>query len=395
MGWDDIDLSKLLSGMVTFKDTSEVVFVDFLNTFARAIAEKDQITMPELVTGEGVPIELITFSGAPVGSQAFKDNYRLMLTRLKAKVTNPWTKSGSGSGSWYLETVLTDINNASLHIVSQDDFRTAMGENAYDLLFSVNNLDSIAFDKLWTAEILQSIKPALELMQVFTPLIVSSVSTGNPIGDLLLNQYDLVDGDISTSVRLRRLNTLGDVGGTFDQAVAGNTNPYTSESIDLGIPTVYLNDQEITHSANTNKWTIGIQTFFDVTRIRYKTQDLNGSTIDMEVVPVAEIDNNYRRPEAGKYRRILANQPVHPDYPIIQFPNKLLVQTPVDSFTFTPSQGNEKLLSFFGGVPFDPFTPLNGEDLSLGSYVEDQLFQAGDETAYVNTNNPALEFFIA
>ena len=408
MGWDDIDLSKVLSGMNTFRNTSVVNIGEYLDTFARAIQEKDQVTMPEAFSGGGVPTEEIIFSGAPVGSAAFKVNYRLMLTRLKAKINFPWTSGRSSSPfPWFFKTVLTDVNNASLHIVSQDDFRTAMSESAYDLLFSEGNLNNIAFDQLWTAEILQSIKPALELMQVFIPSATTSPSTATPVRPLILNQVDFINGEASTSIWRSRKFNRGSDNADFATALSENNNPWDVDPVETSAGArSYEYAVEIIHALNSGtsqpRWTIGTFAFpnrrprwrfQDRIRTRYKTQDLNDVTIDMEALPVAAIRSNYRRSN-NEYGPLTAafnlNFPhIHPS-----FDDELNIPTPVDSVSFSASEGGEKVLSFWQGIPFDPSSPLNGEGMAAGTYEEDQVFQADDETFYVNTNNPALEFFI-
>jgi len=406
MGWDDIDLDKVVAGMITFKDTSVVNVGDYLDTFARAIAEKDQITMPETVSGEGVPIELITFSGAPVGSAAFKANYRKMLSRLKAKIDFPWTRNRQNSfNPWYFNTVLTDVNNASLYEVSQDDFRNAMGEGAYDLLFSENSLNSVAFDRLWTAEILQSIKPALELMQVFVPLIDFSDSIGSPVGDIFLNQLDSINGEAATSIALDRDSFRTTNNATFADLLSQNTNPWFTVPLDISASArSYRGSTGISHASTSDisvpgSWANFDQLFRDKTRLRYKTQDLNDVTVAMEVTAVSEISFNIRFTNRD-YRATYPDQPFLTNYPIISDGARLIVNTPVISNDFSDAEGVGQVLSFFdnsplGPVPFEPQAPLGGEDLSKGGYSETQAFNADDKTFYVNTNNSALEFFIA
>lgn len=406
MGWDDIDLDKVVAGMITFKDTSVVNFGDYLDTFARAIQEKDQITMPETFSGGGVPTEEIIFSGAPVGSAAFKANYRLMLTRLKAKINFPWTIGRNTSPfPWFFSTVLTDVNNPSAHIVSPEDFRTAMGEDAYDLLFDNGNLNDVAFDKLWTAEILQSIKPALELMQVFVPSWLTSISTGTPVRPLILNQLDSINGEAATSIAIDRDSFRTTNNATFADLLSQNTNPWFTVPLDVNASArSYRGSTGISHASTSDisvpgSWANFDQLFRDKTRLRYKTQDLNDVTIAMEVTAVSEISFNIRFTNKD-YRSTYPDQPFLTNYPIISDGARLRVNTPVISNNFSESEGIGQVLSFFdnsplGPVPFEPQAPLGGEDLSKGGYNETQAFNADDETFYVNTNNPALEFYIA
>ena len=400
MGWDDIDLDKIVSGMITFEGTSDVNFAEYLDILARAIQEKDQITMPEVNQGEGVPSTEIIFTGAPVGSQSFKDNYRAMLGRLKSKINFPWTRSRDNSPNpWYYNSVLSDLNNAAAHEVTQDDFKAAMLPDVYDFLFSEGDLNDIAFDKLWTADILKSIKPALELMQVFIPYWLTSPNTSSPVRPLKLNNLDSINGEASTSIWKFRNSFISSEFATFATYLTENTNPWNVIPISISISErSYVYNVKLRHSAPPsalqNKWRDFGMTFRDRTRLRYKTQDLNSVTIDMEVIPVAKISSNIKRSN-NAYGPLTA--PFNTNYPEVNpgINPPLNIQTPADSETFSSASGTEKVLSFWQGVEFDPFTPLGGESLANGTYEETQGFGADDETFYVNTNNPALEFYIA
>ncbi len=409
MGWDDIDLSKINAGMITLADTSDVNFAEYLNTFARALAEKQQVTEPSgYARVYDLGIEPIIFTGAPIGSKAFKDNFRRLLNEIRNKVLNVYQYGRENIiHNWYYTAVLTDYANHEDHIISQDDFKAAMGEPAYSAYIDVNPTHSdIAFDTLWTADVIRSIKPALELMQVFKPRRINIDPDG-----LILNQYAVLTDDPNVSYIKYRPNTPG-------QRNSGNPSPTWQQSYNANA-VIYLDPTGNSWSGQTTYkfqfitshgqvdfnpvaygWDIGYHSPWsfssqawqvqDGTLHKYLAKDLSGITLNMEMVSVTKIKSN-RQKSANIFGPLKA--PYLPNYPYIDssVDDPILIKMDRDSEVFTQEEGISKVFTFWSGEKPIPNHPL-AEPVG---YYENQSFEAYQDAAYVNTNNPALEFYIA
>lgn len=388
MGWEEIDLNKIQSGMITGGGLdenenllTEVSFADYLNVFSRALDERyNMVAIYPLSTQLELPN--ITFEAGEIRNDTWWNKYKNLLESY-------W---GIYRGSnWYKTEVLQGDNRANIadFLISDSDIIEQIGQVPFDIL---NNLNSVARYDMFRADVIN----ALYILYEYLTL---RLSTKSVVRDFEDQQANRIQGFDFTNNRDLLLRVFGSGSGTTSSAAISDVysppdegeskrNEYREVSgsiyVSLGTFSTGLDDEnENPYRANADYINGNVSYLY--------SKDLEGNKLDMDYYPcncIVEENYLYSRPQEGEDAYIFP--PYEPDLPFVGFgfTTDVGIVEPID--ISQTSEGTRHFYQFGDSNnlrwPPPPFPSSNGS--IRGEY------RVRFPEHLIDVNNSALEFSI-